>query len=31
MSSFLELIRSFDAAHVDYVLVGGFATAIHGH
>jgi len=31
MSSFLELIRSFDAAHVDYVLVGGFATVIHGH
>lgn len=31
MSSFLNLIRSFESARVDYVLVGGFATVIHGH
>lgn len=31
MSQFLNLIREFETAQVDYVLVGGFATVIHGH
>ena len=28
---FVEFLRSLNANEVDYVLVGGFAVAIHGY
>lgn len=31
MATFLDLVRSFNDAAVDYVIVGGLATVIHGH
>ncbi|HEV7299042.1 MAG TPA: nucleotidyl transferase AbiEii/AbiGii toxin family protein [Tepidisphaeraceae bacterium] len=31
MSSFLDLIRAFNDASVEYVIVGGLATILHGH